>query len=233
MIPKIIHYCWFGNKSLPRYAKKNIESWRRFFPDYEIKEWNEGNFDVNMIPYTESAYRNNKFAFVSDYARYWILYNFGGIYFDTDVEVIRPFNDIIKRGPFLGIEKDRDLISVNPGLGMGANRNMDFYKRIIDFYRRLIVDENNAVLPYLVNETTRFLVEKGFVDEDKEQIVDGITIYPNDFFNPLNDYDGRLNITENTHSIHYYAKSWIKGYTPLRNFLTRKYHNLHLKYRKF
>lgn len=226
MIPKIIHYCWFGKKSLPRYARRNIESWRRFFPDYEIKEWNEGNFDVNMIPYTESAYRKNKFAFVSDYARYWILYNFGGIYFDTDVEVIRPFNDIIKRGPFLGIEKDRDLISINPGLGMGANRNMDFYKRMIDFYRRLIVDENNAVLPYLVNKTTRFLVEKGFVDEDKEQIVDGITIYPNDFFNPLNDYDGRLHITENTRSVHYYAKSWIEAYGPLRNYIVRKFHYL-------
>ena len=179
-----------------------------------------------MIPYTESAYRKNKFAFVSDYARYWILYNFGGIYFDTDVEVIRPFNDIIKRGPFLGIEKDRDLISINPGLGMGANRNMDFYKRMIDFYRRLIVDENNAVLPYLVNKTTRFLVEKGFVDEDKEQIVDGITIYPNDFFNPLNDYDGRLHITENTRSVHYYAKSWIEAYGPLRNYIVRKFHYL-------
>lgn len=104
MIPKVIHYCWFGGNPLPDSAKKCISSWRKYLPDFEIKVWNERNFDVKSIPYTREAYRLKKFAFVSDYARMWILYNYGGIYFDTDVEVIKPFNDIILRGNFMGFE---------------------------------------------------------------------------------------------------------------------------------
>ena len=104
MIPKVIHYCWFGRNPLPESAVKCINSWRKHFPDYEIKEWNEDNFDVNIIPYTKEAYEAKKYAFVSDYARMWILYHFGGLYFDTDVEVIKPMDDIVKRGPFMGIE---------------------------------------------------------------------------------------------------------------------------------
>ena len=106
MIPKIIHYCWFGRNPLPELALKCIASWKKYMPDYEIKEWNEDNFDVNIIPYTAEAYAQKKYAFVSDYARFWILYRYGGIYFDTDVEVIRPIDDIIARGNFMGFETD-------------------------------------------------------------------------------------------------------------------------------
>ena len=96
MIPKSIHYCWFGRSELTPLAKKCLASWRQFFPDYEIKEWNEDNFDVNIIPYTADAYKAGKYAFVSDYARFWVLYHFGGVYFDTDVEVIRPMDDVLE-----------------------------------------------------------------------------------------------------------------------------------------
>ncbi len=106
MIPKVIHYCWFGGNPLPESAQKCIASWRKFLPDYEIKEWNESNFDVNAIPYTAQAYAAKKYAFVSDYARFSILYDNGGLYFDTDVEVIRPMDDIIENGPFMGFEID-------------------------------------------------------------------------------------------------------------------------------
>lgn len=106
MIPKIIHYCWFGRNPLPELAQKCIASWKKYLPDYEIKEWNEDNFDVNIIPYTAEAYAQKKYAFVSDYARFWILHKYGGIYFDTDVEVIRPIDDIIARGNFMGFETD-------------------------------------------------------------------------------------------------------------------------------
>ncbi|WP_394811651.1 glycosyltransferase family 32 protein [Phocaeicola vulgatus] len=123
MIPKVIHYCWFGRNSLPPLAVKCLESWKRFFPDYEIKEWNEDNFDVNIISYTAEAYRVKKYAFVSDYARFWILYHYGGLYFDTDVEVIKSMDDIIAKGSFMGCEKDADkegatALAVAPGLGL-------------------------------------------------------------------------------------------------------------------
>lgn len=224
MITKTIHYCWFGKQQLPKYAKRNIASWKKFLPDYEIKEWNESNFDIALIPYTEQAYQEGKFAFVSDFARYWILYNYGGLYFDTDVEVIKSFDDILINGPFLGIEKNPIKISVNPGLGMGAEKGMDFYKKMVDFYSSL--PKNSKSKPYLVEKTTEFLVKDGFKLEDKLQKVDEIFIYPNDFFNAMNDYTGKITITPNTHSIHYYAKSWINNYSPLRNYLSRKYHIL-------
>ena len=224
MIPPIIHYCWFGDKPLPKYAKKNIESWRKFFPDFEIKEWNENNFDINIIPYTSESYKQKKYAFVSDFARYCVLFNYGGIYFDTDVEVIKSFEDIIERGAFLGIENDRDLISVAPGLCMGAYSGMSFYKEIIDFYSSVYLSSDEKVVPYLVKKTTEFLTKDGFKREDKLQHVKEIWIYPNDYFNPLDDYTGKIRITQNTHSIHYYSKSWIKNYGTFRNYLSRKYH---------
>ena len=222
MVAKIIHYCWFGGKPLPKYAKNNIASWKKFFPDYEIKEWNEENFDINMIPYTRDSYSQKKYAFVSDFARYWILNNYGGLYFDTDVEVIKSFDDILKKGPFLGIEKNKDKISINPGLGMGAIKGMNFYKRMIDFYS--LLPQTDIVEPYLVSKTTEFLNQDGFTQEDRLQKVDDIFIYPNEYFNPLDDYTGKITITSNTHSIHFYAKSWIKNYGIVRNYLSHKFH---------
>ena len=131
MIPKIIHYCWFGRNPLPDSAKKCIESWRKFFPEYEIKEWNEDNFDVHLIPYVEEAYNAKKYAFVSDYARFWILYFYGGVYFDTDVEVIRPMDDILAKGGFMGVQHDYFL---NPGLGMASVAYHQIYKFILYYY---------------------------------------------------------------------------------------------------
>ena len=137
MIPKVIHYCWFGRKPLPASAKMCIESWRKFFPDYEIREWNEDNFDVNIIPYTQQAYESRKYAFVSDYARFWILYHIGGLYFDTDVEVIKSFDKIISRGAFMGIEESAFLDGkpmVAPGLGLGVEAGHPFYKKMLKLY---------------------------------------------------------------------------------------------------
>uniref|UniRef100_UPI004027572F glycosyltransferase n=1 Tax=Segatella hominis TaxID=2518605 RepID=UPI004027572F len=139
MIPKIIHYCWFGLGPLPELAQKCIASWKKYLPDYEIKEWNEDNFDVNIIPYTAEAYQAKKYAFVSDYARFWILYKYGGIYFDTDVEVIRPIDDIVERGNFMGFEtgpklqlkEDASEASVNPGLGMGVAPGLGLIKKML------------------------------------------------------------------------------------------------------
>ena len=102
MIPHVIHYCWFGGKPLPKLAVDCIASWRKYLPGYEIKEWNESNFDVNIIPYTSEAYAARKYAFVSDYARFWILYHYGGVYFDTDVEVIQPLAPLLEKGAFMG-----------------------------------------------------------------------------------------------------------------------------------
>ena len=211
MIPKIIHYCWFGRGELTPLAKKCIASWRRFFPEYEIKEWNEDNFDVNCIPYTADAYKAGKYAFVSDYARFWVLYHFGGVYFDTDVEVIKPMDDVLEKGAFMGFEQLSPRPSVAPGLGLAAEPGMDIYRSIIDRYELMsFFSSNGAINSYtMIPMVTDLLKERGLTGSGALELVAGISIYPPDWFNPFDDATGRLRKTENTRTIHWFAKSWL------------------------
>lgn len=215
MIPKIIHYCWFGGNPLPESVQKCIKSWKRFFPDYEIKEWNESNFDVNMIPFTREAYSVKKYAFVSDVARFFILYNVGGLYFDTDVEVVSSFDDILARGAYIGVEvpsTDGSMPAVNPGLGLAAEAGSKVLRSVLDHYQtQHFLDENGQQIPgTVVSHTTTVLAkEYGLQPNNEIQSLDGVTIYPQDYFNPFNDATGVLNKTKNTRSIHWYSKTWI------------------------
>ena len=218
MIPQVIHYCWFGRNPLPASALKFIESWRKHFPGYEIKEWNEDNFDVNAIAYTRDAYAARKYAFVSDYARFWILYHHGGVYFDTDVEVIRPMDDIIARGAFMGFELDNvkstdRVLSINPGLGLGVEKGNAVYAEILRGFEQLNFydpdgSRNNFTMIPMV---TKMMQDKGLVLKDEMQTIEGITIYPNEYFNPFDDITGVLRKTANTRCIHWYAKTWTDG----------------------
>lgn len=213
MIPKIIHYCWFGKSPLPKLAQKCINSWKKYFPDYEIKCWDESNFDINMMAYTQEAYQAKKFAFVSDVARFWILYNFGGIYFDTDVEVIKPFTHIIDKGAFMGCEtmcdKEHKLM-VAPGLGLGAEPGHPVYKTMLEHYEKLhyfIGDvKNNETV---VDHMTSILQLLGLKEVNIPQDIEGITIYPKEYFCPMSTEGRVMTITNNTLSIHHYAKSWV------------------------
>lgn len=229
MIPKIIHYCWFGGNPLPESAKKCIASWRKFLPDYEIKEWNESNYDVHKIPYINEAYEAKKFAFVSDYARYDILHQYGGMYFDTDVEVIKSMDDIIENGPYMGIEipaKDGITPMVNPGLGIGAPAGLPFYKKVLDYYRTLhfLGEDGNPNEVTIVTHTSKVLAESGMQSVNDIQQVDDIWIYPVDYFNPLNDLTGKIEKTSNTRSIHWYSKTWLNQKDCMRNKITRILH---------
>lgn len=230
IIPKIIHYCWFGRNPLPKSAQKCIASWQKFFPDYEIKEWNEDNYDVNMIPYTQEAYEAKKYAFVSDYARFWILYHYGGLYFDTDVEVIKPMDDIIGRGPFMGVEvpaKDGLFPQVAPGLCLGVSPGAELYYCFLRKYATLSFFERDGSLNLLtiVPLTTKVLIEMGLEKTNEIQFVAGVWIYPKDFFNPLDSFTGKLNVTSNTRSIHWYMASW-SDTTKFYKFLSRLSHRL-------
>lgn len=210
-IPKVIHYCWFGGNPLPPLALKCIESWKKYFPDYEIKEWNESNFDVNVIPYTKQAYAAKKYAFVSDYARLWILNEFGGVYFDTDVEATKSFKDIISNGAFMGLESCEDGgFAPNPGLGIACSPSIGIYEDLIESYNtdNFISQEGKQNLSTIVIRTTDIMKKYGFIDENKIQVVGGITIYPTDYFCPKDFVTGKLTMTKNTHSIHWYDASW-------------------------
>lgn len=245
MIPKIIHYCWFGHAPLPELALKCINSWKRFFPGYEIKEWNEENFDVDMVPYTQEAYKARKYAFVSDYARFWVLYRYGGLYFDTDVEVIRPMDDIIVKGPFMGLGRDPDEknvklmseigLGVSPGLGLGANPRNEFLQDLLSVYSSLhfVLQDGSYNPRTVVYYTSKLLENKGMKCKCGIQEVAGFTIYPAEYFAPIHFVTRHLHITEKTRTIHHYAASWKDGQSCwkkkikkiLPEFLLLYYHN--------
>lgn len=221
MIPKIIHYCWFGENVLPESAKKCIASWKKYFPDYEIKEWNEQNFDVKCCNYVKEAYELKKWAFVSDYARFWILYNYGGLYFDTDVEVIKDMTTIIKKGAFMGCEivdkcTNDFRLGVNPGLGLGVNPGLGIYKEILDYYRRLHFVCENVVQETVVDHTTKVLKLHNWKGNGTIEEIEGILIYPPKYFCPMDYKTGKLNITENTYTIHWYTASWQTQYSKFK-----------------
>lgn len=208
MMPKIIHYCWFGGKPLTPLAVKCIESWKKKFPPYEIKEWNEDNFDVYAIPYIREAYEQKKYAFVSDYARFFILYKYGGIYLDVDVEVINPFQDIIDRGAFMACESNYPLaLSVNPGLGCGCEPGNEVFRDFLELYATLHFDGQGGTKT-ICHYTTEYFVANGLQNSNQLQQVKGIWIYPKDYFCPKNPQTKQCNFTENTRTIHHYAASW-------------------------
>ena len=213
MIPKIIHYCWFGRNPLPSSAKRCIASWKKYLPDYEIKEWNEDNFDVNSIPYTRDAYAAKKYAFVSDYARFWVLYHYGGVYFDTDVEVIRPMNDIIAKGPFMGWEKpgSTGAYSIAPGLGLAANREQPLYQEILHGFEHLnFYDENGERNNYsMIPLVTDLLTQKGLKKDGSIQVIDDVILYPSEYLCPMEYFTGKVTITDNTYAIHWYTMTWL------------------------
>ncbi len=223
MIPKVIHYCWFGRNPLPKSALKCIDSWKKFFPDYEIKEWNENNFNVNLISYTKEAYEVKKYAFVSDYARFKILYENGGIYFDTDVKVIKSFDEIIAKGAFMGREAGAYLknicynyrgggLAVAPGLGLGVYAGHPLYKEFLDLYDNLSFKNEDGSLntKTIVSYTSEILVNHGLGDDNQHpQNIEGIWIYPSDVFCPMDHTrGGEVTITSDTVSIHLYDASW-------------------------
>ena len=208
MIPKIIHYCWFGKKSLPPLAKKCIKSWKKFFPDYEIKEWNESNYDVNKISYTKEAYVAKKYAFVSDFARFDILNEYGGIYFDTDVEVIKDMSPIIEKGAFAGIETAGGLAA---GLGIAALQRDSIIAEVIESYKNshFINEDGTQNLLTVVDRVSSIFEKHGFVKENRIQNIGNFTIYPSEYFCPKNIFTAETVITPNTFTNHHYDGSWL------------------------
>ena len=211
MIPKVIHYCWFGRNPLPDSALKCIESWKKYLPDYEVVQWNEDNFDVNCIPYVAEAYEARKYAFVSDYARFYVLYNQGGVYFDTDVEVVAPLADILEKGPYMGMEHTLSgEVAVNPGLGFAAEPKMEFIGELLEMYAglRFKNEDGSLNMTTIVKHTTWPLMKKGYKPENTFQHCAGFQLYPTDYFCPLDYRTGKLHGTDNTRTIHHYAATW-------------------------
>ena len=224
MIPKVIHYCWFGRGEKPKLALKCIESWKQYCPDYQIIEWNEDNFDLTQHPYLQWCYVQKKWAFLSDFARLLILAERGGIYLDTDVEVIRPLDDLLWYDAFFGFEDDAHL---NTGHGFGCIPHHPAVEAMAEKYRALIPDAEGA-FPIMTcpQVNTDALIPYGLALNGQRQTVLGAEILPADYFNPYDDPTGRMRKTPNTYSIHWYGKSWLGPKNILKSRLMKPLHRI-------
>ena len=231
MIPKTIHYCWFGRNPKPKLAQKCIRSWKKYCPDYEIIEWNEDNFDVNMNGYTRMCYEHKKWAFLSDYTRLWVVYRYGGIYFDTDVELLKNPDFLLNETAFFGFEtvkpnNQSDTIRtiglIASGLAFGSIAGGLALKAMLNEYEPLIDGQRGVIgCPEL---NTNALIKLGLVPNGKCQTHAWGTAYSPEYFNPLESSTGRLRITENTVSIHWYMGSFLTPLQKLRSTITRPFH---------
>lgn len=205
-IPKIIHYCWFGENPMPEKVVQCIRSWKDMCPDYEIKRWDESNYDYRKNKYMAEAYRKQKWGFVPDYARLDIIYTYGGFYLDTDVQLLHKLDDLRSNKCFMGFEKNY----VSPGLIIGAQCGIPEIKECMEEYDKLNFVNLDGTLnlrpsPRYMSD---YLGRKGFKLNNKKQTIGNITIYPSDYFCPKDMITGECVITENTYSIHHYDASW-------------------------
>ena len=207
MIPKIIHYCWFGKNPLPELASKCIESWKKFCPDYQIIEWNETNFDVNYCEYSKEAYQEKKWAFVSDVSRLYALVNCGGIYMDTDVEVLKPLDEFLNLQAFSGFEAADRL----PTGIMAAEKGQELFVELLKEYDNIHFKLDDGSLDTTTNVTriTNTCLKYGAVLNNTKQTVKGFTLFPFDYFCPKDSTTKIVNLTKNSYTIHHFDGSWL------------------------
>jgi len=222
MIPKTIHYCWFGRKPVPDNVEKNIKSWKKYCPDYEIIQWNEDNYDVKKIDYTSQAYERKKYAFVSDFARLDIVNEYGGIYLDTDVELIKPLDDLIQYDSFFGLE---EVGRVNTGLGFGSEKNSAFVRELKEQYNgQMFIVNGVENLKTCIDYAEPVFSDLGLIDKDETQYFNQscIAVFATDVFCPQSLETGKTTITGKTISIHHYDSSWKKHPRMSRYFTKYK-----------
>lgn len=212
MIPKVIHYCWFGDKKPPKIVEECMASWAKILPDYGIKGWNEENYDITKIPFTEEAYTYRDFGFVSDYARWDILYNYGGIYLDVDVMLLKDITPLVEKGAFGGSNSGGAFAS---GLILAMDQGMSIAREMMKLYENTTYTCRHGQ-PNIINcvrRETNLLKKYGF-KEDKVNVqqVEGLTVYPKEYFSPYNPETGETRITDNTYAIHQYTGTWMPSW---------------------
>lgn len=216
IIPKVIHYCWFGKKNKPNIVKSCISSWKKYLSDYEIIEWNEYNFDINSNIFVKQAYNAGLFAFVSDYVRVFALYNYGGIYMDTDVEVLKPFDEsILNNDSFWGFE-EKNYIATST---IGAKQENKLIKRFLDTYKEKKFLLENGKFDTLTNVVvvSKIIKKLGVrLDGTYQELEDIGTFYEQDYFSPYDYINCYMKKTNNTYVVHHFYKSWLPFSTRLK-----------------
>ncbi len=207
MIPKTIHYCWFGRNPKPKLAEKCIKSWKKYCPDYKMIEWNEDNFDISSAPlYVRQAYEAKKWAFVTDYVRLWALVNYGGVYMDTDVEVIKPLDRFLTHPAFSGFEDDTHV----PTGIMACEKDFPLFLGFLRYYDTASFYNQDGTISYTTNVEviTDCCAAKGLIQNNTYQTIEGFALYPKDVFCPVSYKTGFLEKTRNTVTIHWFSGSW-------------------------
>lgn len=220
-IPKTIHYCWFGGKPLPPLAKKCMRSWKKMLPGYKLQLWNEKNFNIKANKFVYGAYKAKKWAYITDYVRAWALYNFGGLYMDTDVEVIKNLDRFLYHSAFSGFEDHKNIPT---GL-MAAEKNNRWIKEILDYYKDRPFDKSKITPNTIIisNLSKKF----GFAPNNKYQILKhDVHLYPNKYFCPKHWDNSTLEISKDTYTIHHFAGSWITKESKITIFLKKTKHFL-------
>ncbi|SFW32113.1 glycosyltransferase family 32 protein [Selenomonas ruminantium] len=203
VIPPVIHYCWFGYSEIPLMAKKCIESWKKFCPGFEIRFWNEKNYDIEKNSYMLAAYKDKKWAFVSDYVRVDVVNKYGGVYLDTDVEILRPIDMLLREKAYAGFE---DASHVAFGLGFGSIANNPILDDLLKLYDNLHWDGGQTACPIFQSEV---LVKHGLIRKNSFQRLDNMTILPVRYLSPMYFLSGRKNYFSESFSIHHYAGTWV------------------------
>ncbi|MBR2861872.1 MAG: glycosyl transferase [Clostridia bacterium] len=220
MIPKVIHYCWFGKGEMPKLAKKCIKSWKKFCPDYEIICWNEENFDFSQNLYARQAYEAGKWAFVSDYARLKVINDFGGIYLDTDVELLKPIDFLLSYKGFMGFD-EKGIVAT--GLGFGAEKENPIVNEFLKDYDEIpfILPDGSFDLTPCPDRNTAALKRLGMDTENTNQTFLDTVFLPREYLCPMDYYTGKKTITNNTVSIHHYSASWTSSVTKRTTAIKR------------
>lgn len=229
MIPKIIHYCWFGGNPLPELALKCIESWKKYCPDYEIIEWNEKNFSIDDAPlYVRQAYKHKKWAFITDYVRLYAMTRFGGVYMDTDVEVVGSLDPFLRHRAFSGFE---DTNAIPTGI-MACEKGFPLFEALLGYYDTAVFENPDGTLNYTTNVKviTDMCLERGLVLNDTYQEIDGFALYPHDVFCPVSWRTMMLERTQNTVTVHWFAGSWRNGADKQAKRLKREWLISKIKY---
>ena len=206
-IPKVIHYCWFGGNPIPDKYKKWMESWHKYCPDYEIVEWNESNYDVTKNAYMYEAYQCKKWGFVPDYARLDIIYNHGGIYLDTDVELVQNLDDLLYQDAYFGFEREEN---VNLGLGFGAVAKSNILLQMKEYYENHYFIKENGEMDLTASPViqTDILQKTGLRMDGEYQRFGNVSIYPEKVLSGKCPYTRRVRLTPYTRSIHHFEATW-------------------------
>jgi mannosyltransferase OCH1-like enzyme len=219
-IPRIVHYCWFGRGRKPKKVLKCIASWQKQLKGYTFVEWNEDNFDVRLNPYVQEAYDSRKFAFVSDYARLHALWLHGGIYMDTDVEVLKPLDRFLTHEAFSGFEDETFLQSGT----MGVVKQHEWIKELLEHYnqRRFIRDDGTLDTTTNTSVISEICKKHGLKLDGSYQVLSNrVTFYPRTFFSPFDYINGGNYLTEDSYTIHHYSQSWLPLHVRLRGKVKR------------